>query len=55
MAQKRLSIIKRKIESIEQEGYLSDCWVAAYKPRGTARGNMAIISFAAAPPLMNYT
>lgn len=33
-----LSALKRKKESIKQEGYISDCWIASYRPKGTAKG-----------------
>ena len=33
-----LSTLKRKKESIEREGYVSGCWIASYRPKGTAKG-----------------
>lgn len=36
---KNLSALKRKKESIEQEGYLQDCWIEKYRPGGTAKGD----------------
>lgn len=36
---KSLSVLKRKRELIEQEGYLQDCWIEIYRPGGTAKGD----------------
>jgi hypothetical protein len=38
-APKSLSALKRKQEAIQQAGYLQDCWIESYCPRGTARGD----------------
>lgn len=35
--QSKLSMLKVELAWIEQQGYLSGCWVARYKPGGTAR------------------
>ncbi|MBZ0296794.1 MAG: hypothetical protein K8L99_29810 [Anaerolineae bacterium] len=38
MSRTSVSALKRKIETLEKEGYLFDCWIAAYRPGGTAKG-----------------
>ena len=39
MKRKDISRLKRRVEAIEQEGYLQDCGIGQYRPRGTARGD----------------
>ena len=33
----RIATARTQIQRIEQEGYLLGCWIASYRPRGTAR------------------
>ena len=39
MKQKDISRLKRRVEKIEQEGYLLGCWIGQSRPGGTARGD----------------
>lgn len=38
MKRRDISRLKRRVEQIEQEGYVQGCWIEPYKPAGTARG-----------------
>ena len=50
---KSLSALKRKKESIEQEGYLQDCWIEIYQPIGTARGGHSYCCLRSKIPFAN--
>jgi hypothetical protein len=48
-----LSLLKRHKEAIEREGYLSDCWIERYRPRGTAKGNQVYYQLRSRTPFAN--
>lgn len=50
---KSLSALKRKKETIKQEGYLQDCWIEAYQPGGTARGGHSYCCLRSKTPFAN--
>lgn len=52
-ASKSLSTLKRKKESIEQEGYLHGCWIELYRPGGTAKGDNVYCQLRSRKPLSN--
>lgn len=53
MLPKSPSLLKRKINQMEREGYLLDCWIAAYTPGGTAKGEHTYYQLRSRKPLKN--
>ena len=51
MKRKDISRLKRRVETIEQEGYLQNCWIGQYRPRGTARGDNIYFQLRSKEPL----
>ena len=51
MKTKDISRLKRRVETIEQEGYLQNCWIAQYRPGGTARGKNVYFQLRSKEPL----
>lgn len=49
----KLAPLKRKIEKLEEQGYLLDCWVGKYKPGGTAGGDNYYYHLRSREPLEN--
>lgn len=50
---KSLSVLKRKKETLLQEGVLQDCWIETYRPAGTARGKNRYCQLRSATPFAN--
>lgn len=46
-----ISVLQRHKETIEREGYLLDCWIERYRPRGTAKGNQVYYQLRSRTPL----
>lgn len=50
---KSIAALKRKIITIEQEGYLSNCWIARYTPGGSAKGEHSYYQLRSRVPFAN--
>jgi DNA N-6-adenine-methyltransferase (Dam) len=53
MPKTSVAVLKRKIVTIEQEGYLTDCWIARYTPGGTAKGGHGYYQLRSRVPFAN--
>lgn len=53
MAKTSIAALRRKIITIEQEGYLTDCWIARYTPRGSAKGTHSYYQLRSRVPFAN--
>lgn len=55
MTKTNISALKRSIAQIEQEGYITDCWIARYRPGGTARGEESYFQLRSRNPFTDGT
>ncbi len=53
MPAKSLSVLLREKERIEREGFVADCWIAAYRPAGKARGDNTYHRLESRVPFLN--